>query len=490
MTGAAPDPEGAGTEQWQRLDPRMLVVHPVQELVRFLPVLIGAFVAGRATGAGIWQVLGVVVPVALGVLRYLTTRYRLTADRVELRTGLLQRRLLSTRVDRVRTVDLTASPTHRLLGLTTMRIGTGSTDEDGFDLDGLPVAAARRLREQLLGGVPADPAPAAEDSPVALRLDPRWVRYAPLTSTGLVAAAAALGVGAQVLDSLGAWRVLDVEGRPASLPALGLAAAGALVVAAAVSALAVVGYLAANWDLRLSHRGRSWHLRRGALTTRETTLDDDRVAGVTLAEPVGLRLAGAATVQAIVTGLDREERGSSTLVPPAPYAVAAGVAAAVLGSHRPLTDPLRPHGPAAVRRRWVRALGPAAGVAATTAALVLLAGTSPWLLGAGALALGVAPLLARDRAASLGHALTDRHLVARSGSVVRRREVLQTDAVIGWVLRETWTQRRAGLVTLRATTAGGDQAVEVPDLPGPEAVALASAATPGLVTQFRIVGPP
>ena len=98
---------------------------------------------------------------ALGLLRYLTTGFRITAGRVELRRGLLNRHVLATPLDRVRTVDLTASPTHRLLGLTTVRIGTGtaSTDEDdALDLDGLPLARARRLREELLSVAPT-PAP-------------------------------------------------------------------------------------------------------------------------------------------------------------------------------------------------------------------------------------------------------------------------------------------------------------------------------------------
>ena len=42
---AAPPP----VVDWQRLDTRMLLVHPVSELIKFLPVLIGLFVASTAT---------------------------------------------------------------------------------------------------------------------------------------------------------------------------------------------------------------------------------------------------------------------------------------------------------------------------------------------------------------------------------------------------------------------------------------------------------
>ena len=33
--------------EWQRLDPRMLLVHPVREVIRFLPALIAIAFAGR-----------------------------------------------------------------------------------------------------------------------------------------------------------------------------------------------------------------------------------------------------------------------------------------------------------------------------------------------------------------------------------------------------------------------------------------------------------
>ena len=96
----------------------------------------------------------------------------------------------------------------------------------------------------------------------------------------------------------------------------------------------------------------------------------------------------------------------------------------------------------------------------------------------------VAGALAVDRARSLGHALQDGYLVARSGSLYRQREALAVDDIIGWTSRASWFQRRAGLTTLVATTAGGRQSVTVLDVPEADALALAGAAVPGLVEQF------
>ena len=41
---------------WHRLSPRMLLVHPVHEVLRQIPLLIGAVVLGSATGNPMWSV--------------------------------------------------------------------------------------------------------------------------------------------------------------------------------------------------------------------------------------------------------------------------------------------------------------------------------------------------------------------------------------------------------------------------------------------------
>jgi putative membrane protein len=93
-------------------------------------------------------------------------------------------------------------------------------------------------------------------------------------------------------------------------------------------------------------------------------------------------------------------------------------------------------------------------------------------------------LLARDRYARLGHALTRDYLVIRWGSLRGRRDALQRSGIIGWNIRQTFFQRRAGLVSLTATTAAGQQSYEILDVPETTSTALADRAVPGLVAQF------
>lgn len=501
---------------WFRLDPRMLLVHPVREVLRFLPALVLLALAGSGPDGGVpWQLLGVVVPIVIGLLRYLTTSFRIADGRVELRTGLVMRRARSARLERVRTVDLSASLIHRVLDLSTVRIGTGTNaDDQQLELDGLRSAGALRLRDDLLRSSPAAPtaptAPTAPGAPAAaaagpptdlaqpdgpadptapapplLVLDPRWARYAPLTSTGVVVLAGILGAGAQVLQSTDellpdAARVADDPGLPGLVTGLVLLG----VALAATAVLAVIGYLTTNWGLTLRRSAGSWQLRRGLITTRDTSIDEERLAGVRLHEPLSLRLVGAARLSAVVTGLAGSQAGSALIVPPAPARVAGVVAGEVLGAPALAWAPVEAHGPAATRRRWTRALGPAAVLAAGAVLLTLLLDLAPWLLLVAPLVLAGAALLAADRARTLGHAHVEHHVVARSGSVVRRRDTLADEHVIGWNLRATWFQRRVGLTTLSATTAGGPQAVTVLDVPEGRAVALAHAVLPDVVGQF------
>lgn len=479
------------TETWERLDPRMLLIHPIKEVGKFLPVLLGLVVAGGVSGAGPWALLGIVVPVALGVVRYLTTTYRIADERVELRRGLLQRHALSTPVDRVRTVDLTASPIHRMLGLATVVIGTGSVVSDADDrleLDALPRDQATALRADLLQSLhratqeSAETAgPAVDDTErVVARFTPRWLWYAPFSGTVLVAVGAVIGVVAQFSELV----TFEISEEDFAIVDGAFVLTVALVGLLVAVLLAVGGYLVTNGGFVLSRHNATWHVRRGLLTRRETSIDVARLAGVRIGEPAALRLARGRRVSAIVTGLDRTQSNSAVLLPPAPAATAHAVACAVLGDPAPVDGALTRHGPAATTRRYSRALVGATPLVLLLLVVVVVAGGPAWILVGAVLPLGVALALAADRDRSLGHAHLAGHVVMRSGSLVRSRAALDARHVIGWNHRATWFQRRAGLVTVAATTAGGSGQVQVYDVPVPAALALAEVATPGLVSQF------
>ncbi len=244
------------------------------------------------------------------------------------------------------------------------------------------------------------PGGAATEDEVLLRFDPRWVRYAPLTTSGTVIAAAIFAALGQFANGIAnrlsddTWVVRYVEDNPVTTA---VAAVVAFLVLGAV--FAVLGYLVQNWGFTLARdvRGRTFHVRRGLLTTRETSLEVPRVRGLEVGEPLGLRLLGAARLGAVVTGVSKKESGTTLLVPAAPRGIIDTTGSSTIGTSEPLHLALQAHGPRARRRRYTRALA----VAALLPLLVLLVAVSTslplWTVLPALLSLPVAAAIAADR---------------------------------------------------------------------------------------------
>jgi putative membrane protein len=472
---------------WTRLDPRMLVVAPAQEVVRFLPLLVVALIAGRDNRS--WWVLGtVVVMVCFGVLRWLTTRYRVTAERVELRAGLLFRQHRSVPRDRVRTVDLTARLLHRMFGLTVLVIGTGQHDqgrEAELTLDAVSAAESERLRSVLLDrsvARPAVPAPDHLDTGQELaRLHWSWLRYAPLTVWTFASVLALVGSVWGLLTEAGiAPHDIDAVRSLADWLALRPVAVTVATVAGSLLLIGILGslvlYMEAWWGYRISRRpDGTLQVNRGLLTKRSVSLEERRLRGVEVEEPLLLRAARAGSCTAVATGSGRGDR--SKLLPPAPRSQAHRVAAAVLLEQTsPTLQPLHRHPPAALRRRLIRALLPVVLLVAGLVAVEALLGWLPsWLWQAAAVVLLPASvLLGIDRYRNLGHRLTEEYLLMRSGSLVRKTVALRRSGIIGWRVSRSVFQRAAGLATVTAVTAAGAGAYHMLDVDIAQAARLVS----------------
>ena len=476
----------------------MLLIHPVVEVGKALPVLIGIFLAGSVHGNQAWGLAATGVVVALSLTRWFTTRLRVTADTVELRHGLVRRRSSATARNRIRTVDVTAHVLHRALGLTRLAIGTGTNDrkrEGRLIIDGLPRDTATALRDELLHRRAAGTVNLTKTTRELARLQRRWIAYAPFTLSGLITGLVLWGFYWRVqgesgvnLLRVGPLRAASdlVRRQPAATVALIVATAVVLFVAVT----STIGYLLAFWNFRLVRNDAGTiQVSRGLLTTRMTSIERRRLAGVEIAEPLMLRLVGAARTSAVATGLRvgrGAERGGEVLLPPAPFVAAETAAALVLDGSPAVTAQLRPH-PGAARRRSVNRAALVGTALLSVSVAAWQWGAPVWVIAGGFAAVGAAIALGLDRYHNLGHTLSDGYLVARSGAVVRRRVALDVTSVIGWTVRTTYFQRRLGLVTLIATTAAGRQGYRVRDVYPDTALSLVGAVTPQLLAQFAPV---
>ncbi|MGW6422732.1 PH domain-containing protein [Nocardia sp. NPDC055053] len=524
----------------------MLLVYPVNEIMKYIPVLLGSVIVGTTSGNPLWTLIPVTLVAAYGVARWFTTSYRIDADHVQLRTGIVQRRTLSVPRPRIRSVDVEADLLHRILGLAVLAIGTGKQTDKGeeFKLDALDISRIPVLRAELLAHT-GQYVPGQTDASVAHHVSPAestaevgieighwqaaWVRYAPLSLTGLAVVAPIAGIGAQ-------YGLIDVVSRSAavqhiddeSAPIAAIVISGLILLSVIlVSAAACAQYLATWFGLRVIDNGATLHLRHGLFTTRQITLDLARFRGATLNDPLLLRAAKAAQLEMIMTG----ENPRQKILPQAPRTAvertldellrtrrkpggqSSGEQAGALsvqpepvhpGAPAPLTkhtniDAPQPitgatlgtidlvqHGPAARRRRYTKAAWPVGVLAAVLIVLAVTTGPLPtWIWSVPAMFAVINAVLAEDRYRSLGHRVLPGStgptwLITRRGSLDRNRDCLEAPGIIGWTIRRTYWQRRAGLATVVAATAAGKKAYHVVDVPIDQAVALIDAVTPGL----------
>ncbi|MGW5071484.1 PH domain-containing protein, partial [Streptomyces cyaneofuscatus] len=198
-----------------------------------------------------------------------------------------------------------------------------------------------------------------------------------------------------------------------------------------------------------------------------------------------------ARLDAITTGLaqDNESKNAdhNTVLPAVPRPLADSVAAAILREEAtPTGAPLTRHPRAARGRRLRWSLAAAlAPVLLLTLLGALLTPVLLWIaLGCAVVFLPLAVALALDAYRNLGHALSGRYLVTRSGTLRRSTAALERAGVIGWTVKQSYFQRRAGLLTLTATTAAGGGAYSAYDTDAAEGLTFAAEAVPGLLEPF------
>ena len=487
MSSHLDSPATESAPDWLQLDPRTIAARTILTagalIAAAVPLAIGLLLGGVAIG---WVLLWTIAGTALGVIatatgeaiRLAVTRYRVDEHRISQRVRFISSTTSSLSTWRVRNVEISADLVQRRLGIATVKLSSGETDGSRLTLAALDRRTAEELRARLL----ADRA-AAETSQIA-QLDPRWVRYAPASVMTPLFGLIAFGVVFQVADWFNAvpamldW-IWDLVGE-LPLPVLVI---GVMVAALVIGTLTSVVIFTENWwNLRLDHhRDGSLEVRRGLLVGRHTTFDGSRIRGVSLHEPPGFRAVRAARLDVVATGAgigkdeDGRQKTSPALLPASPRGVSAAVAESVLGA--PVPGPLRPHPPVARRRRLLRAL---AATVALAAIAVVPALVWPWLwwvpVAATAVSGAVAGVVALDNYRGLGNAVTEHAVAIRKGSLMRRTDVLTREGILGWNVRRTPFQRRAGLVTLVATSAGGSGAFRLPDVAASEAGELYSSA--------------
>lgn len=493
---------------WLRLDLKVVWVDLLRLVLSLVPYFVAVWVFRVEQGSGaLWPVIGVAVFGVLGsvgdVVRWAFTRYRITPEFVERRTGVFVRQYRTLRRDRVRSVDSSAKLLQRFAGLRVVEVGAGqqmTAGESALALDAVSKVEADRLRKELLGSSSFPAATSAGEADALLgeeilaRMRPWWFVYNMFSFWSFVMAAGliwgAYWLGSTFGIDLNGWVMDRYDWESLSVPwrvAIGVAAVG-LVGAVAMA----FNYFTEYWNFELARvrgaGGSQLRTRRGLFRTQEVSRDDKRMRGIHISEPVLWRWMKATDTNVITTGLNVWSiQQPTSILPRAPGSEARRVAAVALGvDPSPFEAELAGHPTVALRRRIAWAVG-ASGLLALLGWWLAATDALPsWTRWIGLILLPFGLLGAWISYRALGHAVVGDYLVFRSGLVSRGTVALRRDAVSTIAISQSLLQRRLRLKTVYAMSAAGWGTYGAVDVAAADAVGLADRVAPGVLSEFLV----
>ena len=221
----------------RRLHPLSWIFTAAQFAKGFIVPALLLLVASGGDGYELWGVLLAGPVVAAAVLHYRVYRYRLAADEIVVRDGLLTRTERHIPYGRIQNIDLVQNPLHRLCGVALVRVETAAGARPEAVMRVLSLDAVAEMHARVFAGRPAsrdasaaraasgtgvsgpppvrpgpsaagDPAPGAQEPPPAVAGEPRervllrvpageLVKLGIVSNKGMVVVAAALGLLAQ-----------------------------------------------------------------------------------------------------------------------------------------------------------------------------------------------------------------------------------------------------------------------------------------------------
>jgi len=148
-----PEPVAGGP---QPLDERILTVWRLAATARTAPPLLLLAVVATSRMPGPWWASAALASLLFGLvvgplqgLRWRHFRWELTADAIELRSGVLVRRHVTVPFFRMQQIDVIEGPLERLVGLATLVVTTASAG-GSVALPGIASSAAPGLRRELI----------------------------------------------------------------------------------------------------------------------------------------------------------------------------------------------------------------------------------------------------------------------------------------------------------------------------------------------------
>ena len=456
----------------------------------------------------LWALVLLLPATIIAVLKYLSFRLIYEENELVIRTGILFRNERHVPYARIQNLGAVRNVFHRLIGVTEVRVETGSGKEPEATISVLPAAAFDQMRERVFGRRPpggepepdaartdaartdAAPPPPAEDVLLALPVR-ELVLHGVIENRGMLVIAAFFGLLWELglAETLGDRIFGDASyGRGVVREMLGDLAAGQLpfvrvlmAAAAIAAALGVVQAASIVWAIvklygfRLARAGDDLRTEYGLFTRVTSTIPIRRVQTLSIHEGPLQRLLSRAAMRVETAGGQPHGGGQAAaerewIAPIVPRSELRPLARQIMPELDLDAVEWRPVHPNAFRRAVKVALAIAAAASVTAAA-------ASWWLALAAIVTMVpwAVISSWKHVRHLGWAATADVVLFRSGWIWRRITVARVVKIQVVTLRHTPFDRRTGMGTLRVDTAGASERshrVDVPYLPWDVALAL------------------
>lgn len=483
MTTASESINPGGAER--RLHPLSWLFVLILQLKAFaLPLLVLLF-TGRGNSWELWGLAGGGVLVLVSLLQYFFYRFRVEADGIVIRSGVLQKSHRHIPYQRVHNVAVHQSLLHRLFGVAEVRLESAGGMKPEAEMRVLSLDDAHAL-EELVRAQGADAPVSGEagettapESRVLLSMSTAEViKLGLISNRGIIAVAAAFGLLAQadLLDVLiEPWAKDAVDwGRNQHLDWIGwLIGAGLLLLffVVAMRLLSVALALLQFHGFTLTEQGRRLSAQRGLLTRLRANMPRSRIQAWSLREGLLYRWFGRQGLRVDSASIETagDQRSLRDLAPLAtPAAMDALISHLLPVGHWPMQAWRRLH-----HRAWRRQFSFPALVS------VVLAGVLTWfngLIGLAALAL-VPVFLARAIvwARYAGWSEEEGVIAVREGWLDKRWRFAEVRKIQSLSLLQSPLDRYHGMATLLMDTVGAspfEPPLRIRYLPAEEATAL------------------
>ena len=488
------DEEGKSSTGWHHLHPAMLWFEAGRILRRMLvPLLIGGFaVSSREGGFRTFIIVSAIISAFGFVSSYLSFRYQLTADGIELREGIFTRRKRHIALARISHISTHQSALARLIGVVRLDIATEGGSEREASFTALSLSAAEKIRQHV-GDVGS------------VREEERTLYAASLRDRVLVGATT-LQIGGAVAMGFLVWRYVrrlepDESLEPGASPTFLSGATAyfdelfvAISASPALIVLSIIVFLLGIWALsivvsivrwqgfRIIEHGAELHRQSGVFSRSRTVIARDRIQAVEVHASLVRNLLGYAQIAIVTAGSGSRERARSRVfIPLTSLDRASDYLLALWPEVREDVDWQPVH--AYYRRQHINRglllLLPLTIVAYINVVPLYAAMIVPMSTRV----LGLAWLIWRTAApsfAATGFALSDGYLHVRRGAVSPRRWIVATSSIQAVILQQSLMQRRHGVMNVVIDVNGlaNNQRIAIPNLPRTQAEKMQMELTP------------